>query len=54
MGKEWERAEEVLKDVVRVVQWLEDILCWAMVDIEELITLHNHKKLMYQLEYASN
>lgn len=54
MGKEWERAEEVSKDVVRVVRWLEDILCWAMVDIQELITLHNHQKLMYQLEYVGN
>lgn len=50
MGAEWEKAEKISKDVVKVIRWLEDVLCWAMVDLRELVSMHNHKKLLYQIE----
>lgn len=49
VGIQWRRVEDILKAVVRVVRWLEDVLCWAMIDITELISMHNHGQLEYQL-----
>lgn len=49
LGKEWIRSEEVSKVILKVVRYLEDLLCYAMVDPEELIDLFRRHQLGYQL-----
>lgn len=48
MGAEELRAAEVLREVVTMVTWVEEILCYAMVDIEEVRDRYTGKQFMYQ------
>lgn len=48
LGAEWERARDISNEVVNVINFLEDILCWAMVDPEELAIMHRRRELRYQ------
>jgi len=48
VGTEWKQAASISKHVCDVVKWLEEILCLAMVDVEELSTAYKHQSLMYQ------
>ena len=38
-------------DTAVVISWLEEIWCYALSDIQELIRLHTHAKLMYQAHH---
>lgn len=48
MGAEQLRAAEVLREVVTMVTWIEEILCYAMVDFEEVRDRYTGKQFMYQ------
>jgi hypothetical protein len=39
-------------DTAMVISWLEEIWCYALSDIPELIRLHTHAKLMYQAHHV--
>ncbi|KAF8223501.1 hypothetical protein L208DRAFT_1316505 [Tricholoma matsutake] len=46
---EWHEANELSKQVCKVVHWIEEIFCLAMVDPKGLIASHAMKQLMYQV-----
>jgi hypothetical protein len=48
VNSEWEEAHQLSGRVSEVVRWIEEALCLAMVDPEELVALHTAKQLMYQ------
>lgn len=46
--KEYRRASEVVKEVNMVLSWVEEIFCYAMVDVEEVRDRYTEKEFMYQ------
>lgn len=48
VNSDWKWAHQLSSEVTEVVNWIEEALCLAMVDPEELIALHTTKRLMYQ------
>ncbi|KAG6839860.1 hypothetical protein C0991_011014 [Blastosporella zonata] len=48
VGVEWNMSEKVAIRVHTVIRWLEDMLCHAMVNSQDLIDAHKAKELMYQ------
>lgn len=49
-GPGCDRASQVVKDVCNLLKWIEEILCYAMVDFQEVRDCHVGKKFMYQLD----
>jgi hypothetical protein len=47
-GPEHERAAEVGKEICMVLSWVEEILCYAMVDFSEVQERHLAREFMYQ------
>ena len=48
VGEELHAIERKGYDVSSVIRWLEEIWCYVLSDIRELIKLHALSKLMYQ------
>lgn len=46
--EEYQRASEVTKEVNVVLGWVEEILCYAMVDAQEVRKRYAAKEFMYQ------
>lgn len=48
VGKEYDRAAEVTKQVNTLLGWVEEVLCYAMVDFQEVKDCYQAKEFMYQ------
>lgn len=48
VGQELYSAQEQRRKIDLVIKWLEELLCYAMVDVTELSDMHTNRKLMYQ------
>ena len=48
VAKEYERASEVGREVNKVLSWVEEILCYGMVDAQEVRDRYAAKGFMYQ------
>jgi hypothetical protein len=48
VGTEYEQVASVARCISDLIKWLEEILCTAMVDTEELFMAHKKQSLMYQ------
>lgn len=48
VAKEYHRASEVVKEVNKVLSWVEEILCYAMVDAQEVRNRYAAKEFLYQ------
>jgi hypothetical protein len=48
VSPEFSQAKSISKDISDLIRWLEEILCLAMVDAEELWKAHKSCSLMYQ------
>lgn len=48
IGKLWTQCEEVGKCVSDVLKALEDVLCYGMAGLEDLIECHSRRELLYQ------
>ncbi|KIL54939.1 hypothetical protein M378DRAFT_91689 [Amanita muscaria Koide BX008] len=48
VGKRLLAARKISCEVEAVIKYLEEILCFAMTDISELVDKHDKKQLMYQ------
>ncbi|KAG6876206.1 hypothetical protein C0992_000486 [Termitomyces sp. T32_za158] len=48
VGKEWTRAEEVLKEIKTMLTNIEDVFCMALEDPAMLVEAHANKNLAYQ------
>ena len=44
----WEEAHRLSDQVCKVMHWIEEVLCLAMVDPKELVALYAAKQLAYQ------
>ncbi|KAF8907607.1 hypothetical protein CPB84DRAFT_1843825 [Gymnopilus junonius] len=49
VGPQYERACQVVQDVCTPLKWVEELLCYAMIDFEEVRDRHVEKKFMYQV-----
>lgn len=50
LGPEWRRLQSWVTLISQVIRWVEEMLCLAMIDIEDLRVEHRKKKLMYQYQ----
>lgn len=48
VGKELYSTQELRQKIDLVIKGLEEILCYAMIDIAELSDMHTNRQLMYQ------
>ena len=48
VNSEWNEAHQLSNRVSEALRWIEEALCLAMVDPEELVASHTVKRLMYQ------
>jgi hypothetical protein len=48
VGKPLRTAQDVRHNIKSTIVWLEEVLCYAMGDISELVELHTAQQLMYQ------
>lgn len=48
IGKPWARCEEVSKCVSDVLKALEDVLCYGMAGLDDLVGCHSRRELLYQ------
>ena len=49
VGPEWREANQLSKKVDEVTCWIEEVLCLAMVDPDELLMSYQKQQLMYQM-----
>ncbi|KAF8798551.1 hypothetical protein BYT27DRAFT_7122835, partial [Phlegmacium glaucopus] len=47
--EEYHLADIIVKDVCKVVRWIEELLCYAMVDSDEFRIFYETRKFMYQI-----
>lgn len=50
MGLEYEKVGKITQHVCKVVRWLEEVLCHAMVDESEVDTMYVDRKFLFQQE----
>ena len=48
VAEEYRRVSEIVKEVNKVLSWVEEILCYAMVDPQEVRERYAAKRFMYQ------
>lgn len=48
VGAELQRADNIAKQVRKLVSWLEEILVWAMHDPRILVAMHHQRELLFQ------
>lgn len=48
VGKELYSAQEQRQKIDLVIKGLEELLCYAMIDVAELSDMHANRQLMYQ------
>lgn len=49
LGKPWEQVDGLCRRIREVIVMLEDILCYALSDHGELVSLYGKHKLQFQL-----
>ena len=48
VGNELTEVHSALRDVNMIIGWLEELYCYVMSDVAELVDMHASQKLMYQ------
>ena len=48
LGKEYDEVDAVVKHVCKIVHWVGEVLCAAMVNREEVHTLYSAQQLLFQ------
>ena len=48
VGEDWRQVEEVKLEVRRVIRWLDNLLCDAMVDPQDLVVRYHARELDFQ------
>jgi hypothetical protein len=48
IGESLQHVTDIRRCVDEVVRWLEDLLCWALIGAEDLLTAHKQQSLLYQ------
>jgi hypothetical protein len=48
MTQEYHRVDKMVKEICRVVRWIEELLCCAMVDVREVGRMHQERHFEYQ------
>ncbi|KAJ2932141.1 hypothetical protein H1R20_g4972, partial [Candolleomyces eurysporus] len=48
IGEEWKRIDEITSEVRKVVYWIDNLLCSAMVDPADLVNRFHAKQLEFQ------
>lgn len=48
VGKALYSAQERRQKIDLVIKWLEELLCYAMIDVADLSDMHTNTQLMYQ------
>lgn len=48
LGEGWRHCEILCLELRCVIRWVEDILCYALTDNEELVDLYSRRKLQFQ------
>jgi len=47
-GGEWQAVHQIVRNIRRVMGWIDDLLVHGIVDVEDLARSHRSKCLMYQ------
>ncbi|KAF8814360.1 hypothetical protein BYT27DRAFT_7082456, partial [Phlegmacium glaucopus] len=50
VGETYRKVDKIVKQVCMVVSWVEELLCYAMVDAEEVKTRYEKHQFFYQVE----
>jgi hypothetical protein len=48
VGPEWKEVSQLLNQLTEVMRWIEEVLCFAMVDQEGLVASYQGQMLMYR------
>lgn len=49
LGAEYQRVQEITREVCKVIRWLEEVLCMAMVDANEVHEMYKAGRLEFQI-----
>ncbi|KAF8797649.1 hypothetical protein BYT27DRAFT_7219066 [Phlegmacium glaucopus] len=50
VGETYGKVDKIVKHICMVVSWVEELLCYAMVDVEEVKTRYEKHQFFYQVE----